>query len=788
MPQNPRYQRPATCRGCSLDQIGFGFAPPVGPRDARLIVFGEALGYEEAIAGEPFYGAAGGMLSRLFIRAGIRREYVRIANIVSCRPPRDYLVGSAWEEHAIAQCRQYVEPVLADVPRDAVVVPLGATALSSILNLRGHEGIAVKDFHSTVTRSADDRYWIVPSFHPAFLLRGNMSLTEVVTQDLKLADRISQHGFTRSASELVVDPHPDWFRHWVGDYLAAVSADPEGQHLSLDTEFAEKAGGADESEIVLGDGSSPITRVNGARDGRVGWTVPYRQPYIGILEDLLRGVAAVRGWIWLWNKYADLDHLRRAGHTVDSSICVDAMWLWKYLQSDLPRGLGFVAPMASDFGAWKHWGKVKSREGEYAAADGLQTWRVSMWLLRAAIDQGIWEIFLSDWHERDVYVLRPAHEMGTPVNRAALEAFHIELQGKLANVLTRIKETTAKGVLKPKLGYAKLPLPKVPGWFRSCVKAKHQTSISQPTGRDLDVTFRCDDCARFETVTLVPPASIIGAPRRGGAEAKSAYMLEGVRLVEQTVEVEISVCETCAAKDVGAKHRCPAPKIVKPRSPRRSRRRDDTGVEQLDRHDLHERAGAQGVIPDSASAVESSTTERDAAVGGAALDAGRRPIARLRTQRVQRPRYFWQLPFNPDAPAQILAYLAQQGIDAPLDKKTKRATTNKKALDALKQQHREDPFFQLQMDWKAVQKVDATYAVGSLARLDADDRLHPEFTCKPSTFRDACQSPNLQNVVADKAGPEGLASGFRKCIQARDGVPSSAREDELAAWSERWPI
>jgi len=693
--QNPRYPHPPGCRGCSLDSIGFGFAPPSGPPDARLVFIGEALGWEEAIAGEPFYGAAGGVLSRLCTRAGIERRHVRIANVVSCRPPGDYLVGAAWEEHAISQCRQYLDPVLADVPDNAVVVPLGATALTTVLGLRGVEGVSVKDFHGTVSRSVDDRYWVVPTFHPSHLQRGAMNLIEVVSQDLRLADRIGQRGFVRSPSELVVDPHPDWLRGWVDRYLGDVAADPEGYHLALDTEFAEKAGGADESEVVLGDGTSPITRVNGGRDQRLGWTVPYRQPYIAILEDLLRGVGAQRGWLWLWNKYADLDHLRRAGHRLDGIQAVDAMWLWHYLQSDLPRGLGFVAPMASDFGAWKHWGKQKHLEGQYAAADGVQTWRTSMWLLKAAIDQGIWDIFLTDWHERDEYVLRPAHDLGTPVNRQSLENFHEELQRKLASVLERIKLTAAQGVLKPKLGYAKKP--------------------------------KSD----------VPPKTVLGKLVAG--DAKATYMLEGVRLVEREVDVEILVCVGCGATEVGQRHRC--------RTPKAARRRKNDPI----------------VVVDP-------------------------PAAQLEARHVLRPRYFWQLPFNPDAPAQILAYLASQNIAAPVDKKTKRATTNKKALDQLKQQHRDDPFFQLQMDWKAVQKVDSTYAVGSLAKLDADDRLHPEFLPKPSTFRDSCQNPNLQNVVADKAGAEGLAAGFRKCIEARDGVPAGTTAEQLAAWETRWPI
>lgn len=163
-----------------------------------------------------------------------------------------------------------------------------------------------------------------------------------------------------------------------------------------------------------------------------------------------------------------------------------------------------------------------------------------------------------------------------------------------------------------------------------------------------------------------------------------------------------------------------------------------------------------------------------------------RPVAALAQRRQPGIRWFWKLPFNPDAPAQILAYLDARGIEAPVDKKTQKRTTNKKALEGLKAQHRDDPFFQLQMDWKAVQKVDATYAVGTLRLLDGDDRIHPEYLPIPSTLRDSARHPNLTNVVADKSGVQGLAAGFRRCIESRDGVPPGVTAEEYAAWEARW--
>ena len=660
MAGTPKHRKPSGCAGCSLEHAGWGFAPPSGPRGARITIIGEALGGEEAIQGAPFVGAAGGVLSRVLHRVGIDRDSVRIANVVSCRPPGDLLVGTRYEDHAIATCRQFLQPVLDDVPENGVVVPVGATALTTVLGMRGMKGVAIKDFHGTVSRSLDQRSWVIPTFHPSHLQRGAMNLLEVVCQDLKVAQRVAERGFTRTPTELIVNPHPSYVAAWILNHLNMIDADPDGTHLALDTEFAEKAGGADESEVMTWARQSPITQVNLGNNATTGITFPYREPYRTMLETLLAGMAHRGGWCWLWNKYADWDHLQVAGHTLDGIHAIDAMWVWKYLQSDLPRGLGFVAAMASDFGAWKHWAKIDGKQDEYAAADAVQTWRTSMWLLDAAVDAGMWDVFLRDWHERDAYVLRPAYLQGVPIDRAALEAFHADLQRKLAVVLARLKQTTAEGVLKPAEGYARKP------------KA------------------------------TVPPASVLG---KSTSEAKQDYMREGIALIEREIDVDLQCCVTCGAQAISVKHRCQ--KIGK---------------------------GKTAIQPT--------------------------PDVRVLRRRVSR--WFWRVPFNPDARMQILAYLDAQGIERPMDKKTKKVTTNKAAMAALRDQHSDDPFFQLQLDWKAVQKVDATYAVGTLARLDQDDRVHPEVLPKPSTLRDSCVNPNLQNVVADKSGPEGLASGFRR--------------------------
>jgi uracil-DNA glycosylase family 4 len=683
----PKFQKGEPCRACELERRGLGFVPADGPLGARLSFFAESPGPDEVIVGRNLIGAAGGTHTRILHRAGIARDLTRTANIIQCSPPGMWFDEKApWYYPAISHCAVYRSQTLQAVPRDGVVVALGGTAMRTLMGLHQVRGVRVDEFHHTVNRSPDDHFWIVPTFHPSHLQRGAMSLLEVVSSAYRLADRIAREGFSRSPTTLVVDPAVEYVGGWIRDHLQRVRNDPDGVHLSLDTEFERKA--ADESATdVAATASSPLTRINLGNDKETGLTYPYAGPYIALTERLLAGLADLGGIVWTWFKYADWDHLRRAGHTLDGITCYDGAVAWHYLQSDLPMGLGFVAPLASDFGPWKHWSEDKDKAGPYAAADAVQNWRTCLWVFKALIASGQWTVFEQDWHERDQYVLRPSKDLGVPIDKEALETFHLELQGKYARILDRIKQVGAEGTLRPKDGYAKAP--KGP-----------------------------------------PSKSILGsAGKKHPSEAKAAYQAENICLVERPVIRNVTVCRSCGAVGVLRTHKCRRPKGVRP---------GDVGLR-----------------------------------------------ADLRDERREVVRWFWQLPFNPSSWQQILAYIQGHGHQPGTSRKTRQPTTDKESLKKLAAETG-DPLYQLLLDGRAVEKVDSNYAVGTLSRMDADDRIHPEITPRPSTLRDSSIGPNLQNVIADRSGPAGLAAGFRKCVVARDGVPPGTTEAEVAAWEERW--
>ena len=169
------------CRRCKLctmgrSQIVFG----VGNPQARLMFVGEAPGEEEDKRGEPFVGRAGQLLTKIIEAIGLTREQVYIANVIKCRPPGNRNP----EADEVEQCEPYLFRQI-DVIKPRVIVPLGKFAAQSLLKtmdpitrLRGRQF----DYRGAA---------LIPTFHPAYLLR-NPSAKREVWEDMKKVRAILQ--------------------------------------------------------------------------------------------------------------------------------------------------------------------------------------------------------------------------------------------------------------------------------------------------------------------------------------------------------------------------------------------------------------------------------------------------------------------------------------------------------------------------------------------------------------------------------------------------------------------
>ncbi len=431
----PILQKPQECGSCPLASIGQGFSLAVGPTHAPMAFIAEALGEKEVYAGHALVGPAGELFNKALRRAGIDRNAVRLHNVISCRPPENKLVGMYYEQSAIAHCRQYLEPILNEPHK--VFVALGATATRSLLDLPKQK-FKINDWHGYPTWH--NGRWVVPTFHPSHLLQGAHNLLGTVLFDLTRAKMVASGEWEPDEPELIVDPPIDWFRAWADEHIALARKDPvNAPWLVIDTETVEKMTGAAEDELK-GE-QTVIVRVNFSNNPDLGITVPFSGAYIPIVKELCE----CPGTKIIWNERYDIPLLKEAGIEVAHPV-LDMMIGWHMLQSDLPKGLGYVAPFYSKAGAWKHTSVIDP--GPYAAKDGPQTLRCAFGIAKNLQQFGMWDSFYRHVYLMDTYVLRPAEEAGVPMSRDRLVTFKDKLEKEQRRLREEIQQYIPEEVRK----------------------------------------------------------------------------------------------------------------------------------------------------------------------------------------------------------------------------------------------------------------------------------------------------------------------------------------------------
>ena len=150
--------------GCALKKTATNTVFGEGPAGARLMIVGEAPGADEDRQGRPFVGPSGRLLERMLAAIGLEREEVYIANTVYWRPPGNR-TPSAEEVEA---CRPFMDRQIALVAPEVLMLTGGAAAKTL---LGTTEGIMRLRGRWQQFATADGSIDVMPTFHPAFLLR-----------------------------------------------------------------------------------------------------------------------------------------------------------------------------------------------------------------------------------------------------------------------------------------------------------------------------------------------------------------------------------------------------------------------------------------------------------------------------------------------------------------------------------------------------------------------------------------------------------------------------------------
>ncbi len=169
--------KPARALGTLRDTMVFATGDP----HARLMLVGEAPGFDEERLREPFVGRAGQKLNQILGAMGLARESVYISNVCKFRPsmgPNQGTANRPPSEEEIAACRLLILAEIRAI-RPACILCLGGSSAKGLLGdmrsvsaLRGQwldcQGIPVR-----------------VTYHPSYLLRNeSRSARRAVWEDM----------------------------------------------------------------------------------------------------------------------------------------------------------------------------------------------------------------------------------------------------------------------------------------------------------------------------------------------------------------------------------------------------------------------------------------------------------------------------------------------------------------------------------------------------------------------------------------------------------------------------
>ena len=169
--------KPARRLGTLRDTMVFA----VGNPRARLMLVGEAPGYEEERQGEPFVGPAGQLLTRILGAMGLQRSDVYISNVCKFRPSMGENQGTANRAPGPDELAACLPLIMAEIRaiQPACIVCLGGSSAKGLLGTQ--QGVNALRGRWMECQGVPVRV----TYHPSYLLRNEaLSARRALWEDM----------------------------------------------------------------------------------------------------------------------------------------------------------------------------------------------------------------------------------------------------------------------------------------------------------------------------------------------------------------------------------------------------------------------------------------------------------------------------------------------------------------------------------------------------------------------------------------------------------------------------
>jgi len=151
-------------KNCDLKNNATNLVFSDGNIGSKIMIVGEGPGANEDIEGKPFVGRAGKLLDKMLAAIHLDRTKVYITNVVNYRPPENRKPTEIEIKRYLPYLKSHIEII-----NPKIILLLGSTALNTLIG--DDEVISKARGKWTQKEIGKIKPWILPSFHPAFLMR-----------------------------------------------------------------------------------------------------------------------------------------------------------------------------------------------------------------------------------------------------------------------------------------------------------------------------------------------------------------------------------------------------------------------------------------------------------------------------------------------------------------------------------------------------------------------------------------------------------------------------------------
>ncbi len=153
------------CHACPMSGDRTHTVTADGAPGCPIVIVGEAPGRDEDIAGIPFVGKSGQLLTAILDVVGLkRREDVAIVNVLKCRPPKNRNP----KPDEIEACSHFLRRQL-ELLQPKVLLLMGSFAIQSVLQRT--ESVSKLRNETYTVNVAGRAVPTIVSYHPSYLLR-----------------------------------------------------------------------------------------------------------------------------------------------------------------------------------------------------------------------------------------------------------------------------------------------------------------------------------------------------------------------------------------------------------------------------------------------------------------------------------------------------------------------------------------------------------------------------------------------------------------------------------------